>query len=95
MVTDSPMLLSMIEDLQINHLKYPGVFVQHFERRIMVISQRWCNMKTIVDILYMNRPPRVYDDFAPVIRSERTGLLVIEEIKEEFDYDIKRRSEEV
>ena len=52
-------------------------------------------MKTIVDILYMIRPPRVYDDFAPVIRSERTGLLVIEEIKEEFDYDIKRRSEEV
>lgn len=43
----------------------------------------------------MNRPPRVYDDFAPTIRSERTGLLVIEEIKEEFDYDAKRCSEEI
>ena len=36
-------------------------------------------MKIIVDMLYNNRPPRIYKVYAPTIRSERTGLLVINE----------------
>lgn len=36
-------------------------------------------MKIIVDILYPNRPPKIYEEYSPTIRSERTGLLVINE----------------
>lgn len=36
-------------------------------------------MKIIVDILYANRSPRIYEEYSPTIRSERTGLLVIDE----------------
>ena len=36
-------------------------------------------MKIIVDILYANRLPRIYEEYSPTIRSERTGLLVIDE----------------
>ena len=36
-------------------------------------------MKIIVDILYANRLPRIYEEYCPTIRSERTGLLVIDE----------------
>lgn len=31
----------------------------------------------IVDILYANRSPRIYKQFAPCLRSERFGLLVL------------------
>lgn len=34
-------------------------------------------MKIIIDILYENREPRIYQDYSPTIRSERTGLLVL------------------
>lgn len=34
-------------------------------------------MKVIIDILYENREPRIYQDYSPTIRSERTGLLVL------------------
>ena len=33
----------------------------------------------IIDILYANRSPRIYKDYSPTIRSERIGLLVINE----------------
>lgn len=32
----------------------------------------------IVDILYINRKPRIYKNYSPTLRSERIGLLVIE-----------------
>ena len=32
----------------------------------------------ILDILYENRMPRLYNDYSPTLRSERAGLLVIE-----------------
>lgn len=31
----------------------------------------------IVDVLYANRPPRYYSDYAPTLRSGRWQLLVI------------------
>ena len=31
----------------------------------------------IVDILYANRSPRIYLEYAPSLRSERFGLLVL------------------
>lgn len=33
----------------------------------------------VIDILYTNRSPRIYKDYSPTIRSERIGLLVINE----------------
>ena len=38
----------------------------------------------ILDILYENRAPRIYTDYSPTLRSERTGLLVIENTKYKF-----------
>jgi DNA (cytosine-5)-methyltransferase 1 len=35
----------------------------------------------IIDDIYNHRPPRIYDEYAPTIRSERTGLKVIEPAK--------------
>ena len=32
----------------------------------------------IIDRLYANRKPRVYKDYAPALRSERSGLEVVE-----------------
>lgn len=37
----------------------------------------------ILDDLYANREPRVYEDYSPALRAERSGLKVIEEIGEE------------
>ena len=34
----------------------------------------------IVDDIYNSRPPRIYDEYAPTLRSERTGLKVIEPV---------------
>lgn len=36
----------------------------------------------IVDNLYANRQIRIYDDYCPTLRSERFGLLVVEEFFE-------------
>lgn len=38
-----------------------------------------CSGLYIVDDLYANREPRVYEDYSPTLRSERFGLKVIEE----------------
>lgn len=38
--------------------------------------------KIIIDITYINRPPRLYIDYAPSLRAEREGFLVIGEIYE-------------
>ena len=42
----------------------------------------------IVDDIYNNREPRIYDEYAPTLRSERTGLKVVEEdvIAQLLDY---------
>lgn len=37
-------------------------------------------MKVIIEIFYQNRPIRLYKILAPTLRSERIGLLVIEDI---------------
>lgn len=34
----------------------------------------------IIEDFYKNRPPRLYEDYAPSLRSERNGLKVIEEV---------------
>lgn len=33
----------------------------------------------IIDDIYNNRPPRIYDKYSPALRAERFGLLVAEE----------------
>lgn len=33
----------------------------------------------IIELFYKNRPIRIYIDYSPCLRSERIGLLVIEE----------------
>jgi len=37
-----------------------------------------CNQAMILDDMYANREPRVYEDYAPTLRSDRTGLKVVE-----------------
>ena len=34
--------------------------------------------KAIIDETYKNRPLRLYGDYSPTIRAERSGLLVLE-----------------
>ena len=41
-------------------------------------------MKKIIDILYLNRPLRIYEDYSPTLRRDRQGLLVIEDNNERF-----------
>ena len=37
----------------------------------------------IIDDLYANREPRIYNDYSPTLRSERFGLLVVEMVDNE------------
>jgi len=32
----------------------------------------------IIDAIYNHRPIRIYDEYAPSLRAERTGLLVVD-----------------
>lgn len=34
--------------------------------------------KSIIEIFYRNRFPRIYENYSPCLRSERIGLLVLE-----------------
>lgn len=36
----------------------------------------------IIDILYLNRPPRVYKDYSPTLR-QNSGELLVTEVKDE------------
>ena len=43
--------------------------------------------KQIVELFYQNRGGRFYEEYAPTIRSERTGLLVVEYEEPESNSD--------
>ena len=47
--------------------------------------------KIIIDITYMNRPPRLYIDYAPSLRAEREGFLVVGKVYEQTTRDYSSR----
>jgi len=57
-----------------------------------------CNQAVILDDMYANREPRVYEDYAPTLRSDRTGLKVMQSVVNSITDEqgfAKRKSQEM